>query len=491
MAGPATVGVFRLSPAALAAFPARQLDDCYERLEALLPGQFGREGTVLELDLMNINAVMHPAQMVCNASWIEATNGGFCIYQEGTGPAVGRVIDAVDNFASRFLLNDVCVLERKTLIEGAILRFTGLAMTIKGGETACYRCLFPREPAQGDAPTTAEAGVFGPVPAVIGAVQAAEDRCSSASAARSHRLLQVDLADMTFTEVEVARHPACPVCGERSRSPIGSTDGGLASGKTSAGCGRRPRDAAIAPTSGASGRNSAAPPRAWRACWRRPGLRRVLWRCRFDPRAGGRGARARTGARRGFHGCVRDVPSRRARAGARAGGRLRCPPARRRDARARRRRFAANPRERCASLGALVERGARAEAVSHADGANRDDLATSVGCGRPTSAVPPADRGRPGRTMCAPCRAAGLATADKPQQACLASRLPYGSPITAENLRQVAAAEDVLRELGFDQCRVRHHGDTARIEVEAGAVERAAGAPLRDELVRRLRAVTS
>lgn len=96
MAGPATVGVFRLSPATLAAFPARQLDECYERVDALLPGQFGRAATVLELDLMNINAVMHPAQMVCNASWIEATHGDFRIYQEGTGPAVGRVIDAVD-----------------------------------------------------------------------------------------------------------------------------------------------------------------------------------------------------------------------------------------------------------------------------------------------------------------------------------------------------------------------------------------------------------
>jgi opine dehydrogenase len=96
MTGPATVGVFRLPPATLAAFPARQLDECHARVDALLPGQFGRASTVLELDLMNINAVMHPAQMVCNASWIEATSGDFCIYQEGTGPAVGRVIDAVD-----------------------------------------------------------------------------------------------------------------------------------------------------------------------------------------------------------------------------------------------------------------------------------------------------------------------------------------------------------------------------------------------------------
>jgi bacteriocin biosynthesis cyclodehydratase domain-containing protein len=127
------------------------------------------------------------------------------------------VIDAVDNFGSRFLLNDACVLGRKTLVEGAILRFTGLAITIRGGETACYRCLFPREPAKEEAPTTAEAGVFGPVPGVIGAVQAAEAIKVLVGFGRPlyDRLLQVDLADMTFAEVEVARDPACPVCGER------------------------------------------------------------------------------------------------------------------------------------------------------------------------------------------------------------------------------------------------------------------------------------
>lgn len=96
MTGPATVGVFRLPAARLAALPGRRLDECFEEVDELLPGQFSRAESVLELDLMNINAVMHPAQMVGNASWIEATAGAFRIYQEGTGPAVGRMIDAVD-----------------------------------------------------------------------------------------------------------------------------------------------------------------------------------------------------------------------------------------------------------------------------------------------------------------------------------------------------------------------------------------------------------
>jgi opine dehydrogenase len=96
MAAPATVGVFGLPEVVLSAFPARCLPACRDRLDGLLPGRSTTAETVLELDLMNINAVMHPAQMIGNASWIEATAGGLHIYQEGTGPAVGRVMDAVD-----------------------------------------------------------------------------------------------------------------------------------------------------------------------------------------------------------------------------------------------------------------------------------------------------------------------------------------------------------------------------------------------------------
>ena len=80
----------------------------------------------------------------------------------------------------------------------------------------------------------------------------------------------------------------------------------------------------------------------------------------------------------------------------------------------------------------------------------------------------------------------GLENADKPQAACLSSRFPYGTHITVELLAQVEAAEDVLAELGFSQCRVRHHGDVARLEVPADmlqlAVERAS------ELEARIRA---
>ena len=67
-------------------------------------------------------------------------------------------------------------------------------------------------------------------------------------------------------------------------------------------------------------------------------------------------------------------------------------------------------------------------------------------------------------------RGMGLPTADKPSLACLASRIPYGTPITTERLTAVDKVEHVLRDLGFRQCRVRHHGQVARVEVEAGSL---------------------
>ena len=97
LTGPATVRVFLRPPASLAALPSSHLENCHRRLDALLPGQFGRAKSVLEADLANLNAILHPPAMVCNAGWIEATAGKFGFYAEGSGPAVARVMDAIDH----------------------------------------------------------------------------------------------------------------------------------------------------------------------------------------------------------------------------------------------------------------------------------------------------------------------------------------------------------------------------------------------------------
>ncbi len=127
------------------------------------------------------------------------------------------VVTAVDNFPTRYLLNDACVLRGKTLVDGAVLRMSGLAMTIKGGETACYRCLFPEPPPPAGAIGCSEAGVLGPIPGVIGSIQALEVVKVLTGAGRPlyDRLLQFDGGAMAFTEVQIARVPSCPVCGER------------------------------------------------------------------------------------------------------------------------------------------------------------------------------------------------------------------------------------------------------------------------------------
>jgi opine dehydrogenase len=96
LTGPATVRVFLRARASVAALPASHLEECRRRLDALLPGQFGRAESVLEADLANLNAILHPPGMVCNAGWIEATAGKFGFYAEGSGHAVVRVMDAID-----------------------------------------------------------------------------------------------------------------------------------------------------------------------------------------------------------------------------------------------------------------------------------------------------------------------------------------------------------------------------------------------------------
>jgi len=94
---PGLVHVFLRPKMALAALPAAAVDDCCERLDSLLPGQFRTAETILEVDLANINAVMHPPGMLCNAGWIEATEGDFGFYADGSRRAGAAVIDAIDS----------------------------------------------------------------------------------------------------------------------------------------------------------------------------------------------------------------------------------------------------------------------------------------------------------------------------------------------------------------------------------------------------------
>ena len=126
------------------------------------------------------------------------------------------VVDGSDNFPTRYLVNDACVLAKKPLSHGAIFQFDGQLMTIIPGETPCYRCLFPEPPPPGLVPSCQEAGILGAVPGVVGALQASEvlKFLLGIGTLLKGRLLVYNALDSTFRQIKVPRDPNCPVCSD-------------------------------------------------------------------------------------------------------------------------------------------------------------------------------------------------------------------------------------------------------------------------------------
>lgn len=126
------------------------------------------------------------------------------------------VVDGSDNFPTRYLLNDACVLSKKPLVHAGIVRWEGQLFTILPGQGPCYRCLFAEPPPPGVVPGCAEAGVLGAVAGVVGTLQAMEALKLLLGAGQPlvGRLLIYQGLMATFREVPVRRDPACPVCGD-------------------------------------------------------------------------------------------------------------------------------------------------------------------------------------------------------------------------------------------------------------------------------------
>ena len=124
------------------------------------------------------------------------------------------VCDGSDNFATRYLLNDACVLARKTLVSAAVVRFDGQLATFKPGGP-CYRCLYPSPPPPGLVPTCGEAGVLGAVTGVMGTLQATEvlKELLGIGEGLSGKLLIWDALGMRFETISLPKDPACPACG--------------------------------------------------------------------------------------------------------------------------------------------------------------------------------------------------------------------------------------------------------------------------------------
>ncbi len=125
------------------------------------------------------------------------------------------IVDGTDNFPTRYLVNDACVLLGKPNVYGSIFRFDGQASVFFPPQGPCYRCLYPEPPPPELVPNCAEGGVLGILPGMIGVVQATETVKLILGKGRPliGRLLLYDALDMTFREMKVRKNPKCPICG--------------------------------------------------------------------------------------------------------------------------------------------------------------------------------------------------------------------------------------------------------------------------------------
>jgi adenylyltransferase/sulfurtransferase len=126
------------------------------------------------------------------------------------------VVDGCDNFSTRYLVNDACVLSNKINVYGSIFRFEGQATVFKPYSGPCYRCLYPEPPPPGMVPSCQEAGVLGVLPGFIGVVQAIETLKLILNIGNPliGRLIIYDSLNMEIREMKIKRDPSCPICGE-------------------------------------------------------------------------------------------------------------------------------------------------------------------------------------------------------------------------------------------------------------------------------------
>ena len=158
-----------------------------------------------------INGINPGVEVVLHNTWLTSENAIEII------KPYDIVVDGTDNFPTRYLTNDACVLLRKPNVYGSIFRFEGQASVFAphlGGP--CYRCLYPEPPPPGMVPSCAEGGVLGVLPGIIGCIQATEILKLALGKGSSllGRLLLFNALDMKFRELNLRQDPQCPLCGE-------------------------------------------------------------------------------------------------------------------------------------------------------------------------------------------------------------------------------------------------------------------------------------
>lgn len=151
-------------------------------------------------------------QLECHAGWLTSANAMALIAQ------YDLVIDGTDNFATRYLVNDACVLLGKPNVHGSVFRFDGQVSVFSTSSGPCYRCLYPEPPPSGMVQNCAEGGVLGVLPGIVGTMQATEaiKLILGIGETLAGRLLMIDALTMHFHTVSISRDPACPACGTRT-----------------------------------------------------------------------------------------------------------------------------------------------------------------------------------------------------------------------------------------------------------------------------------
>jgi sulfur-carrier protein adenylyltransferase/sulfurtransferase len=159
------------------------------------------------------------------------------------------VVDGTDNFKTRYLTNDACVLSGRPNVYGSVLRFEGQASVFSTPDGPCYRCLFREPPPPGLVPSCAEAGVLGVLPGLVGTIQATEaiKLLLGAGDALIGRLLLIDGLRMQFRAIQVRRDPECPACGTRELTELIDYDEFCGSVKSDLQHSKQPRVQELAP----------------------------------------------------------------------------------------------------------------------------------------------------------------------------------------------------------------------------------------------------
>lgn len=132
--------------------------------------------------------------------------------------AYDLVVDGTDNFQTRYLVNDACVLLGKANVHGSVFQFDGQASVFATPDAPCYRCLYPEPPPPGLVQNCAEGGVFGVLPGLVGTIQANEviKLVTGVGETLAGRLLMIDALTMQVRTVHLSRDPECPACGTRT-----------------------------------------------------------------------------------------------------------------------------------------------------------------------------------------------------------------------------------------------------------------------------------